>query len=362
MRKDQWIGAGLVLTLIVLVGVGLWKTSGRRELGRIAVVRRCQRVMGTSCELAAVVPNHRQALAVEALREAESLLHSLESRMSTWIANSEISQLNVAPAEKLVTLSPQSIEVLRAAEKAYLETDKAFDVTCRPLIELWRDAGQRGVVPNESELTGAREASKWELLELTDTGAVKRSAAARVDLGGIAKGYAIDRAVALLQRAGVEGGLVDVGGDLVCFGQPPAGETWTVDVKDPSGATKLTSLRLPGGAVCTSGNYARFTEIAGKRYSHVIDPRTGRPADAVPSVTVVADTAVTADVWATALSVLGTEGLRRLPDGVEAMIVVGSEDDYQIFCTAGFRDLLEEPLPAGLRIAGREEVGPFSAN
>jgi thiamine biosynthesis lipoprotein len=218
------------------------------------------------------------------------------------------------------------------------------------LIELWRRAGEQGVVPTESERNDARAASHWDLLELTDTGAVKRALGVCVDLGGIAKGYAIDRAVEALRRARVVGGMVDVGGDLACFGEQADGRDWPVDVKDPFGPGRLARLRVRGGAVATSGNYARYVEIAGQRYSHVIDPRTRRPAHAAQSVTVVAPTARTADVWATALSVLGPEGFGRLPKDVDALIIVGSKDDYQILCTTGFRNLLEEPLPERLAV------------
>ncbi len=347
MQKDRLIGGLLILTLIVLVGVGLWKTSGRQApdriaTDRIAVVRRCRAVMGTSCTLAAVVPPGEQAHAEEVLQEAEAVLRRAEARMSSWLDDSEIGRLNAAEAGEEVPLSPQTLEVLRIARRANVQTGGAFDVTCRPLVELWREAGKRGVVPSQSELAAARAASNWELIELTDTGATKRRATARVDLGGIAKGWAIDRAVDVLRRANL-GGMVDIGGDLVCFGTPPAGDGWPVEVKDPLGPGHLATLGLPSGAVCTSGGYARFIEIGGKRYSHIIDPRTGRPADAALSVTVIAADAVTADIWATALSVLGPEGLEKLPDGVEAMMMVGPEEDHQTVCTDGFHELLEEP-------------------
>ena len=96
------------------------------------------------------------------------------------------------------------------------------------------------------------------MLGLRDESAVKSAAGVQVDLGGIAKGYSVDRAADVLRRAGVEGGMVDVGGDLVCFGRPPCGQSWTIDVKNPFGAGVLAKLRLDGGAVCTSGNYARL--------------------------------------------------------------------------------------------------------
>ncbi len=311
--------------------------------------------MGTTCTLAAVVEQSKQASAEEALREAEGALRSVEAKMSVWLADSEISRLNAAAAGHEVPLSPDSLDVLRAAEQAAVETGGAFDVTCRPLIALWREAGRRNRLPTETEQNAARAASHWKLIELTEVGARKHAPGASVDLGGIAKGYAIDRAIEVLEEAGVAGAMVDVGGDVACFGQQASGRDWSVDVKNPFGPGVLAQLRLPAGAVATSGNYARYEEIAGKRYSHIIDPRTGRPAEAAESVTVAAPTAMVADVWATALSVLGREGFAHLPGNVEAMMVVGSAEDYQILATAGFRDLLREPLPQSLTIC---EAGP----
>jgi len=354
MQKDQWIGSGLILALIVLVGVGLWKTARRYDHRHAAVVRQYQGVMGTRCQITAVVPRGREQPAEEVLREAESTLRALEARLSTWIHESEISALNSAPAHEPVPLSAESREVLETARRAYEQTGGAFDVTCRPLIQLWRRAPQRGQLPDETQRNRAREASRWEFIELTDSGAVKRRDTARVDVDGIAKGYAIDRAAEVLQRAGLDGGLVEIGGDLVCFGRPPQGETWSVGIRNPFGPGKLAELRLRAGAVCTSGDYARALTIAGVRYSHIIDPRTLRPVDQVPSVTVVAPNALTADVWATALSVLGVEGVNRLPPGVEAMLVIGTEADHRFFCTAGFIELLEE-VPEGVEVVGRRQ-------
>jgi thiamine biosynthesis lipoprotein len=205
-------------------------------------------------------------------------------------------------------------------------------------------------LPSESERNAARGASNWKMIELRDTGAVKRAAGASFDLGGIAKGYAIDRAIEALEQAGVTRAMVDVGGDVACFGGKAGGRDWSVDVKNPFGPGILARLHLPAGAVATSGNYARYETIAGKRYSHIIDPRTGWPAEGAESATVVASTAMAADVWATALSVLGPAGFPHLPGDIEAMIVVGSADEYQILATAGFRDLLREPRPHALTI------------
>jgi len=346
MRKGQLIGGGLVLALAALVGVGLWQTSGQRGRTSPAAVRHPEGIMGTTCTLAAVAMRRQQA--EEGLNQAEAALRGVEARMSVWLEDSEVSRLNAAGAGDEVRLSPETLQVLRAARDGAAATAGAFDATCRPLIELWQRAAKRGRLPTATEIAEARAASSWGLFELTDDGATKRAAGARVDLGGIAKGYAIDRAVEALQRAGAAGGLVDVGGDLRCFGRPPDGEHWAVEVKDPSGAEPLGELHLRGGAVCTSGNYARFSVIEGRRYSHIVDPRSGRPANAVPSVTVVAGSAMRADIWATALSVLGPDGFARLPQGVEALAVLGSGKGYRAVCTPGLRDLVHGPLIEGI--------------
>jgi len=298
--------------------------------------------------LAAVTRHRERRHAEEALEQAEETLRAVEARMSAWLTDSEISRFNAAETGEEVPLSPETLAVLRTAREASTQTGGAFDVTCGPVIELWKQAAQRGIAPTEAKLTAARAASNWDFIELKDTCAIKRNAAACVDLGGIAKGYAIDQAAEALRRAGIAGGLIDVGGDLACFGHQADGQSWSVDVRDPFGPGRLARIRVRNAAVATSGNYARYAEIADKRYSHIVDPRTGQPAETTQSVTVVALTATTADIWATALSVLGSEGLNELPEGIEVLMVAGVEDDYQILCTSEFHELIEKPLPEGL--------------
>jgi FAD:protein FMN transferase len=244
-----------------------------------------------------------------------------------------------------VPVSAETLAVLSAARDAFECTDQTFDVTCRPQLELWRGASQRNEFPTEEQLAEVRAASNWNGIRLTSTGIIKHVPQASIDLGGIAKGYAIDRALDVLRQAGVRGGLVDVGGDLACFGLQPSGQPWLVDVKDPDLPGAFVRLQVVDRAVATSGDYARRIVIAGKRYSHIIDPRTGRPADAARSATVVAPSALVADVWATALSILGPGGFERLPKGVEALLVTADGSGRRFICTPGFRELLTSPLP-----------------
>ena len=300
-------------------------------------------VMGTETVVTVTVEPDGLSRAKRAMRAAEAALRDVEARMSTWIDSTEISLLNAAPAGKVVKLSAPSLAVLRLSRDLARQTDGAFDVTCRPVLQVWKRAGKAKRLPTEAELAEARRHAGWDKLTLAADGASKTSPGAAVDLGGIAKGYAIDRAVEAMQAHKPLGGIVDVGGDVRCFGRRAGGGKWRVGVRDPFDVQSMfVTLAVDEAAVCTSGNYFRFVEIAGKRHSHIVDPRSGLSADAAPSVTVVARSAALADAWATALSVLGPAGLRRLPKGggIEAMIVTGKPGEVTVHMTRGFGPLL----------------------
>jgi thiamine biosynthesis lipoprotein len=251
--------------------------------------------------------------------------------------------LNSAKAGQKVSLSPPVIDVLGASREIHADSNGAFDITVLPLVRLWKQAGKDNRLPSAGEIAAARNASSWEQIELVEGGALKRTDSACLDLGGIAKGYAVDRAVEILRAKGARGGVVNLGGNLRCFGRREDGQAWDVAVLDPFGAreeTTLLSLEVGEAAVCTSAHYHRYVIIEGKRYSHIIDPVTGWPAGSVASATVVAPTCMEADGWATALCVLGVEGLELLPAGVEAMLVVGTPGSHALRMTDGFRKFL----------------------
>ena len=332
--------------ILSLVAVGLWLAHVGEPL---LMVRKANppAIMGTACGLQAVAPADQMDKAEEALAAATASLRATEVRFMSWrIAGSEIHTLNEADAGQLVALSPETIQLLHAARDLADETDGAFDVTFAPVFGLWAAAGKANRLPTGEQLRRALDVSGWKHFQLQEDAVLKHEGESRVDLGGIAKGYGIDRAVAAMQSVGVLGGLIDVGGDVRCFGVHRDGRPWRVRIQNPFAPDdprrSLGIVSLQAGAVCTSGNYRRFFEIDGKKYSHIIDPRTGRPTDFAPSVTVVAATATQADAWATALSVLGPEGLRAIdPEaGIEAMIVVGTPKDHRKYATDGFEALL----------------------
>lgn len=341
-RRSEHI-SGLLVASVAALLLACQGTSESRRSSLQVFVSEPVGVMGTRTSLAVVLPGEEANLGRDMLGAAEAELRRIEALMSTWIEGSEISSLNTAPANESVALSADSQEVLRIARQLFGETEGAFDVTCRPLIERWRRAGEDGQLPTEEELTERRQASDWSQIELSNQEARKSRHTACVDLSGIAKGYAIDQALSILRRRGAAGGMIEVGGDLRVFGVGPEGEEWSVGIRSPFEDRAWGEIELTDGAVCTSGDYARYVEIDGQRYSEVIDPRSGRPAEAASSVTVVADNATTADAWATALTVLGPGGLKLLPPGerIEALIVsVDEAGSHQVRTSRGFGDLL----------------------
>ena len=339
----------LVITVAGALGVRALVES-RQPVATWSVISRPIGIMGTRCSLTAVPATGKRRQAQQALAAAEGALRMVEAHMSTYLQFSELSRLNRAPAGEALKLSADTMDVLRLSRLLRAQTGGAFDVTHLPLFELWAQAGKAGRLPSEADLAAAGAKCGWDKWKLLDDGAVKSVDGAGFGLGGVAKGWAIDRAAEAIAAASCAGGLVEVGGDIRCFGRPGHKGRWIVAVQNPfdqEGNDFFGTLALDGAAVCTSGNYERFSVIDGKRYSHIIDPRTGNPVDLAPSVTVVAPTAAIADGWATALSVLGPEGFSLLDanSGIEAMIVVGGPTDYRIHETPGFAKLLDKPIP-----------------
>lgn len=305
--------------------------------------------MGTECELAVVASKVRASWA---LTRAEDALRNVESLMSVHIKASELSRFNAGDKGEY-RFSPELMKVLHAAGRFHEQTDGAFDVTCYPLIQLWKRCKADGRLPSEAEIAEARKLVGMKHLRIGSDGVTKLTDGVMVDLGGIAKGYAIDRAIEAMIEAGAEGGLVNVGGDLRCFGTDEDGKPWPVKIRHPFDKSHIcATLSVTEASVATSGDYHRYFEISGKRYSHIVDPRTGQtlPQGHAPSVTVislpVADTppsAAAADAWATAISVLGLAGIKLIDKhpGLEAMIITGTPDKHEIHMSKGFKSLLE---------------------
>jgi thiamine biosynthesis lipoprotein len=307
--------------------------------------------MGTEGALLVLAPDLDAARPM--LEAAVEPVRRVAVVMSTYRSDSEISRLNREGARGPVQLSPDTTRVLREAVRFSALSGGAFDVTYAPLRTLWRKAGEGQKLPSQVEIAEVLAAVGSANLFLADGAASFAHPGMEADLGGIAKGYAIDLAVEGMIAAGAKSGMVDIGGDIRVIGLREAGEEWKIRIRDPRpGEHDPMFLRLSDAAVATSGDYERYYEIEGQRLSHIVDPRTGWPVADVPSVTVVATDATSADALATAINVLGPEEGLKLIDslpGAECMIMVrqqgGDSDAVRAYYSAGFRDLMEGAIP-----------------
>lgn len=270
--------------------------------------------MGTWGTLTIMTPD--SAAVADFAYEALSVFHRTDSLMSNWTDSSEIARINRQAALEKITIHPDVAAVLDVAQRVASQSDGAFDITIEPLTRLWGFLGGTPHVPSPDEIEQALQLVGHDKIRF-DAG--KRTIrflrdGVRIDLGGIAKGFAVDEAAQVLRRDAVSDALVDLSGNMAALGNGRAGDGWIVGIRDPSGARDyIASFRLLSGeAVATSGDYEQFVDDAGHRYGHILDPRTGWSAHGLTSTTVVAASATLADAWATALFVLGPDHARRV--------------------------------------------------
>jgi len=285
----------------------------------------------------------------EAIADARHVLAEVDRLLSTYRPDSELSHVNQLADRQPVSVSPQTYELLRLALHYSRITDGAFDITVTPLVHLWQQAARENRLPTDAELAQARSRVGYEKLHLGDPNHPTVSFAnpgMELNVDAIAQGYGVDLVLDALRRSGITAALVEIGGEIACFGGEPPQRPWRIGVQDPFAADNDNPLaqharwvlQLTQGGASTSGHYRRHHTIAGRRYSHILDPRTGWPADALPSVTVIAARAADADALATAVSVLGTtEGLALIEslENVQALLVAGPPDRPTLYRSRG---------------------------
>lgn len=244
----------------------------------------------------------------------DAVIADADRTLSTWNPGSAISQFNAARGTDWIPVPEALVEVIAEAQQVSRETAGAFDVTVAPLVRLWGFGERRGPAawPDAGAIEAARANSGFQRLELRAQPPAlrKREAALELDVAGIAPGYAVDRIAAGFDALGVGDYLIELGGEIRARGHREAGGPWRVAVERPvSGERRPYAIvELDGAAVSTSGDYRDVRELEGRRISHTIDPRSGRPVDHdLASVTVIDASAARADALATALMVLGPD-------------------------------------------------------
>ena len=300
-------------------------------------------VMGTTATVRAWAPDSGKA--TRAIDAAYAAFDRTDSLMSTWRHDSVLSKLNRSGAGLWVEVGPEVCQVLDEAKKVAEASGGAFDPTVLPLVHLWGFREGAAALPDSLALISVLQSVGHQLLELDLAGGRARLVApgAAVDLGGIAKGYALDCAARAMRKAGAGGGVIDLGGNVLVFGKGPGRQVGIVDPQQPDHL--LASIPLINAAAATSGQYERYLMIKGHRYGHILDPRTGWPVSPGLSVTVVSDRAIIADALATAVVVLGPESgldLLEKTDGVEGILALADgRGGFVLKTTSGYASFRE---------------------
>jgi thiamine biosynthesis lipoprotein len=243
--------------------------------------------------------------------EALDEIDRIDRLMSHYRRDSPLSRLNREAADGPVTVEPELLDFLAECLRWSRESGGAFDVTVGPLMKAWGFFRDEGRVPGEDELARALDVVGYRHVVLDPQAGTVRfdRPGVELDLGGIGKGYAVDRVVALLRRRGIASALVNLGGSSVYgLGAPPGRKAWEIGIQDPTYPAKTAvTVPLRDRALSVSGGYERFFEKDGVTYSHIVDPRTGRPVPGVLSVAVLTDSATNGDALDNVLFVLGPE-------------------------------------------------------
>ena len=285
--------------------------------------------------------------ATAAAKDAFSRLHALNAILSDYEPKSELRRLcDTAGEGKAIHVSPELWRVLEHAQKVARQSGGTFDVTVGPVVRLWRRARRQKELPSPEALRQARDLVGYQFVRLD---AARQTVellkkGMRIDLGGIAKGYAMDEALAVLERHGITRALVEAGGDMRLGGPPPGRAGWRVGIPpldNPQGQP-LGYLELSRVAVSTSGDVMQYVEIGGKRYSHVVDPRTGMALTDHCRVMVVGPSGIAADAISKAVGVLGPEKGLQLIDqipGMAAMVTRAPQGRIEHYESSRWKDL-----------------------
>ena len=302
--------------------------------------------MGTQFNIVLYAPDSLHAR--RAADAAFARIDTLNQHLSDYLSESELSRLSAtAGSDRDVPVGDDLWTVLQNAQRLAAQTDGAFDVTVGVLTRLWRWAMRRGRLPPDDELAQAREAVGYQHLVLDSVARTARldRPGMRLDLGGIAKGYAVDEALTVLQAHGLPHALIDGGGDIR-LGEPPPGQRgWRVELTTvrADGQRTTEARLLARRAIATSGATYRYVEVDGIRYSHILDPRTGMGLTDERVVTVIAPTGMQADALASAFSVLNPDEALAFVGGlagVAVRLIQRVDDGYRQRQSPPFESLL----------------------
>lgn len=268
----------------------------------------------------------------------DARMEELEGILSAHLPDSDVAKLDGLGGIEPVPVNSATLAVIGTALDYAQRTGGAFDITLAPVLRLYNFSPGNERRPSQTQLKEALSLVDWQRVELNpEAGTVYLTEAGmNIDLGGVAKGYIIDRCLDILRENGIEFGLINAGGDIGLLAGKPDGSPWRVGLKNPeTPSANFAIIEVSQGAIATSGDYERFFIEGGKRYHHIIDPRTGMPADKVRSVTILAGNAQVADLLSTAVFVMGPEQGLAFVEGLQDVEAVIWDGEGRVHWSSG---------------------------
>ncbi|UII22330.1 FAD:protein FMN transferase [Fulvivirga ligni] len=283
------------------------------------------KLMGSRFEITAVSDD--EALAWESINACIEEVTRIEKVISSWDENSQTSKINRDAGIAPVVVDKELFDLIARAKKISDLTNGAFDISYASVDKIWKFDGSVKDLPTAEEVAQSVSKINYQniILNYDDHSVFLKEAGMKIGFGAIGKGYAANRGREIMRSMGIKSGIVNASGDLLTWGKEADGSDWTIGIADPKNKTHVLGwLNVGEMAVVTSGNYEKFIDINGKRYSHIIDPRTGYPVQGLKSVTIICPNAELSDALATSVFVLGKEkGLALINQlkGIECFLV-----------------------------------------
>ncbi len=294
------------------------------QVSKVVTVQRSLELMGSKFEFTLVVPN--EEIGYINIEEAASEIKRIERMISSWDPESETSLINKNAGISAVKVSDEHFKLIERAVQISEITDGAFDISYGALNDLWKFDGSMKFLPTPEEISACLEKVGYQHIELnqTERTVFLRKKGMKLGFGAIGKGYAVDKAKEILISKGVIAGMINAAGDITTWGTKASGEKWLIGIENPGWRKNIFSwIPIVESSVSITANYKKYVTVNGKRYSHIINPRTGYPVTGIDKVTVLAKTSELCDALATAVVIMGKEqGLAMIDQlgGTEVII------------------------------------------
>lgn len=282
--------------------------------------------------------------AKKAAKSVTARLKEIESKMTIHASGGEVDNLNALAGIKAATLSEETLYVLEKSEEYSKLSEGAFDITIGPMVKAWGINSSNPRIPTEQEIEELKKLVDYRtlLIEKESLQARLQKPGQLIDLGAIAKGYAGDEAIKIYKNYGIESAYINLGGNVIVLGTKPDGSLWRIGIRNPRepSGVYMATIDIADKSIVTSGDYERYFEEGGRIYHHILDPKTGYPAQSgLIGVTIIADLAIDADALSTSCFVMGIEKGMKLIESLSGIEAIFITENKEVYITSGLKDV-----------------------